>query len=154
MGYFPYVMKTFYIHFKLFKSLGYKADLKKGEYPIEEVIDIYKDDELVGLLKVEKQNLLDFKNNNIEINNMKLDKLNEKKEYSKHNKLLFHTYINDDGMIFDSYNALLTGKNRNSICLKNDEYKINYELDKGLTITRDSVKSSKRLTLRGDKNEY
>ncbi|MBR2713048.1 MAG: hypothetical protein IKE73_05000 [Bacilli bacterium] len=151
MGYFPYVMKTFYIHIKLFKTLGYKLDLEKGEYPIEEPINIYKDNELVGLLKVENQNLLDFKNNNIEINNMKLDKLNEKKDYSRHNKLLFHTYIDDNGLIFDNYNALLTGNNRNNICLKNDEYRINYELDKGITITRDSVKNPKSLTLRGDK---
>ena len=43
MGYFPYIMKTFYIHIKLFKTLGYKLDLEKGEYPIEEPINIYKD---------------------------------------------------------------------------------------------------------------
>ena len=82
---------------------------------------------------------------------MILDKLNEKKDYSRHNKLLFHTYIDDNGLIFDNYNALLTGNNRNNICLKNDEYRINYELDKGITITRDSVKNPKSLTLRGDK---
>jgi len=134
--------------------MGYKLDINKGEYPIEEAINIYKNGELIGLLKVEKQNLLDFKNDNIEIANMKLDKLNENKEYNRHNKLLFHTYIVDDELKFDCYNALLTEKNRKNICLKNDSFKIEYNLENGISILKESNDKTKSLTLRGDKNEY
>ena len=152
MGYFPYIMKTMYLHIKLLNFLGYEVDIEKGDYPMEEPISIYKDDELVGLLRIENQNLLDFKRNNITICNMNLDRLNEKKEYKAHNKVLFHTFIKNENYSFDCYNALLTTNQRKNICLINDDYKIDYTLEKGIKIETINLKHDKikKKKLRGD----
>ena len=111
---------------ELLNFIGYDIDLKKGEIPLFESIDIKKSNTKVGTFDIKKSNLYYLDKDGYFIGNIvKNPRYSREKEKNMHT--MCHIYIKDGKNKFDCYNGIKnksTDKNILDRCavMLNDDY--------------------------------